>query len=756
MFDTMPLFSFRGSYRFTLISVLSTIAMGIAVGAELRVRQEGGIPTLQVRGDKDDEWRFEASSNLGEWSSATGMGTMYSDSEPRVVPISHLTDPVRFYRAVKTDGLFDDRVIRTLHLKFEMANWATLLTRGRMTGSNTLAVLSLDNGKTNFGVGARYKGNTSFDMGGAKKSINLEMDYTNSSARLMGYRTVNLNNAAGDETLMRESVYFNIMHEYAPSPRGALARLWINGTNWGVYSFVEQENSVLVNEWFASDKGDRWRAPNIGGAGPGTGGGFGGSGSALSWLGTNVSAYRSNYELKTDNSTNAWQRLVSVIDVLNNTPTNQVDVLADRLESVLAVDRWLWFLAVENLFADDDSYFNKGADYGFYYEVESGRIHPIEHDGNEAFTPGDINLSPVQGINITARPVLHRLLRVPKFKQRYLAHMRTVMEERYNPPYLTALIQRVHRLSVADVIADPKKNFNMQAYTNDLNALRGFVTNRYRALTNHAELRPMPPRIEAVSVPVPAPDASSRGIITARVSETGGEGIASVWLYWREKAYGAFQFAQMWDHGLHGDGEAKDGVYGAAIPASPAGTRIRYYVEARSANAAGAASFYPARAEQVTLSYRVRTGDVADSPVIINELMADNTRTIADPQGEFDDWIELKNTSDRPVNLAGYFLSDEANNPRKWQFPPDSVVPANGFLIVWADEDLQAGSGLHTNFKLSNNGETLLLVGPDDLRNGLLDAVTFGDQDPDRSYGRTTSDPKLWGPLVPSPGRDNP
>ena len=58
--------------------------------------------------------------------------------------------------------------------------------------------------------------------------------------------------------------------------------------------------------------------------------------------------------------------------------TDSGNNLRDRGEDVFAVDNWLWFLAVENLFVDDNSYWNKGADYGFYYEPECGRIHPVE------------------------------------------------------------------------------------------------------------------------------------------------------------------------------------------------------------------------------------------------------------------------------------------------------------------------------------------------------------------------------------------
>src|SRR6185503_780572 len=193
--------------------------------------------------------------------------------------------------------------------------------------------------------------------------------------------------------------------------------------------------------------------PNIGG---GTGG-FTSARAALSWQGTDVATYRGIYELKTDDTTNSWPRLIHALDVLNNTPTNQ---LRQKVEEVLAVDRWLWFLAVENVFADDDSYFNKGADYGFYYEPESGRIHPIEHDGNEAFMASDVFLSPVQGANGTNRPVLYHLLPIPELRQRYLAHMRTALEESYHPAAITPRINELVALSATAIAADPVKMFD--------------------------------------------------------------------------------------------------------------------------------------------------------------------------------------------------------------------------------------------------------------------------------------------------------
>jgi hypothetical protein len=708
--------------------------------AEVSIHGHSEGPMLQVIGETGSEWRFEASSTLDKWTNAPELGTLFSNQPFRKASTNTASEQMRFFRAVETDGLFDPRVFRTIRLYFAVSNWQTRLTSGRTTGSNTLCTLVLDNGLTNHAVGARYKGNTSFDMGGTKKSINLEIDFTNSTARLMGQKTVNLNNAAGDETIMREALYFNVMREFAPCPHGAMARVYINDAYWGVYSFVQQENSVLIDEWFPSNNGDRWRTPNFD------------MDAAMVWRGTNLTFYQRLYALQTDNSTNAWQRLVNAINVLNNTHTN---LLRDKLEDVFAVDRWLWFLAVENIFADEDSYFFKGSDYSFYYEPESGRIHPLEHDGNEAFNQMEAQTSPVQGANQSNRPLLYRMLRIPELRQRYLAHTRTVLEERYNPAYLTPEIDRFRSLSVASIIADPKKNFSMSSYTNDLRALTTFITNRHRFLTNHAELRPLAPMIKVVVGPTNAPGPAEIPIITAQVEARDTNGIDSVWLYWRDQTYGRFSSAQMFDDGLHSDGPAGDGWYGGGTSNLPAGHKIHYYVEARAGNPAKAAAFMPARAEQQTFSYRVGLATAPTSPVVINEIMAANRDTIADPQGDFDDWIELRNITANEVDLAGRYLSDEPNNPRKWQFPVGTRIPANGYLIVWADEDGLAPIGLHSSFRLAAGGEELFLTDTDAALNAVLDSVTFGPQSDDISFGRTAADPDIFDFMAPTPGATN-
>ncbi len=149
---------------------------------------------------------------------------------------------------------------------------------------------------------------------------------------------------------------------------------------------------------------------------------------------------------------------------------------------------------------------------------------------------------------------------------------------------------------------------------------------------------------------------------------------------------------------------------------------------------------------------------LAGSPVVINELMADNDNIIADPQGDNDDWIELFNRTDSDVDLTGMYLSDKVDNPTKWQFPDGIEIAANGYLIVWCDEDHDdeaATEGLHSNFKLSKSGETVLLVDTDANGNTVLDSVVFGEQGTDVAYGRFPNGTGDFQIVRPTPEGEN-
>jgi hypothetical protein len=104
----------------------------------------------------------------------------------------------------------------------------------------------------------------------------------------------------------------------------------------------------------------------------------------------------------------------------------------------------------------------------------------------------------------------------------------------------------------------------------------------------------------------------------------------------------------------------------------------------------------------------------ASSPqIIISEFMAANRGTLRDEDGETSDWIEIRNLGSTAESLSGWFLTDKAKKPTMWKFPPGVLLPANGFIVLFASEKNRTGNPLHTNFKLSANGGYLALIRPD-------------------------------------------
>jgi len=127
--------------------------------------------------------------------------------------------------------------------------------------------------------------------------------------------------------------------------------------------------------------------------------------------------------------------------------------------------------------------------------------------------------------------------------------------------------------------------------------------------------------------------------------------------------------------------------------------------------------------------------------LVINEFMADNGATIAGPDGSNPDWIELYNGGNESVDLGGMYLTDNLNNPMKWQFPDDTVIDAGGFLLIWADNATDS-DGLHCGFGLRANGETIALFASDGTT--LIDSVTYEKQIQDVSFGRLPDGSDNW------------
>ena len=136
--------------------------------------------------------------------------------------------------------------------------------------------------------------------------------------------------------------------------------------------------------------------------------------------------------------------------------------------------------------------------------------------------------------------------------------------------------------------------------------------------------------------------------------------------------------------------------------------------------------------------------------LLINEILASNDSLLFDLNGEDEDWIELVNTTNTPIDLAGFYLSDDPLNLMAWAFPAGTSIPANGYLLVWADND-ESQVGLHTNFKLSAGGEYVYLSHGFNVH----DQVAFGPQIANISYARCPDAGLDFATIIPTPLANN-
>lgn len=141
--------------------------------------------------------------------------------------------------------------------------------------------------------------------------------------------------------------------------------------------------------------------------------------------------------------------------------------------------------------------------------------------------------------------------------------------------------------------------------------------------------------------------------------------------------------------------------------------------------------------------------------VRINEIQSANSRTVADPAGQFEDWFELRNLTDTPLDLGGFHLTDDPEDPTRFEIPAGVSIPAKGYLLFWADDDVSQGP-THVNFRLSSSGDFIGLSGPGELSRVRFDSTSIPPLRDDHSYARTQDG---RGPFArtarPTPGARN-
>jgi hypothetical protein len=622
---------------------------------------------------------------------------------------------------LSAQDLYDPTILRTVNLTFSQTNWFTLLQQNYQSQTEIPADLEME-GVTYPGVGVRIRGNTSYTTlpaGSQKVSLNIAMDFTDPTLDLLGYNSLNFNNAHRDPTFCREVAYSNFLSRYIPNGRANHIILTINGQNWGVYVNVQQYNRDMLRDYFEDEDGMRIKMPNN----P--------NGPGLRYNGSLPSGY-TQYELKYDGGLlDPWGAHIAVCNAVTS---GLLASWQQTIDSVVAIDPSIWTIALENVFADDDSYVNKGADFVTYRDPYDGRTHVLQTDGNETFNATSWTID--RNFNSLNRPLMSHVLDVPELRQRYMAHIRAALAE-FNWAHFEPIFTAHRNLIDAAVQADPKKLYSYTAFQSNFTAsvnlgsgfgggtvsgLQPFVNSRAAFIATHPEIAAPAPTIEWAQSSPPNPDPVDTVHVTARVVAP-AVGLSTVTLFYLP-APGSYARVAMLDDGLSGDGAAGDGIYGAVLPvAARAGQRVKWYVGATSANAFQTATFEPFLSEvrPNVVSYRF-----GQSGMRITEYMYSGTN------GEF---IELTNTSAQNIDLTGWSLDDQTGVPGTVDLSAAGIVtPGQSILLVdIAPATFAANWGLtgvtilgpNTTAAIGRNDEINLF----DDTGAVVDRLTYGDED---------------------------
>ena len=544
-------------------------------------------------------------------------------------------------------AFFDDSYVHEIHITFEDDDWYNTLFTSHDTDVNDpyFEADFIADGIALEGVGVRFKGNSSFSGSGVKKSIKIDFNEFE-DLEFLGLKKLNLNNNYNDPTMLREKLFYDFASNYVEGVgRAVFTNVFINGELYGIYTAVEQVDSTFTETRFGEDDdGNLYKGTASDNAvldDPSAD-----FGSDLTYLGTDQADYEQFYELKTNEAANDYSQLIEFIDVLNNTPSGE---LADAIEPLLDVQDTLASLALNNLFANLDSYSGAAHNYYLYDRDDTGQITHILWDANESFgtftqfvdrfddpleldpfwLPESTGGRPGEPVDEELRPLAENLWAVDDYSIDYLRDLEQMLKDGFDVTSASVRINELADLIRNDIDADPNKQFTTEAFEFNLTSDGSSGNRTFYGLTN--------------------------------------------------------------------------------------------FIEERSTFLTSALSQYDLEPEFVE--------------IYINEIMADNDVTIEDPDeaGAFEDWIELYNPGATEVDLSGFYLTDDAANPTQWEFPSGSTIDAGGYLVIWADGDIDQGD-THANFKLSASGESVLFYNNDGET--LVDSVTFGEQTTDVSYGR--------------------
>ncbi|MBU0474113.1 MAG: CotH kinase family protein [Bacteroidetes bacterium] len=602
-------------------------------------------------------------------------------------------------------------------------------------------------------IGFRLRGNTSRDA--AKKSFKISFNSLIKGRQFYNIEKLNLNGEHNDPSIVRSKLCWDIYDKIGmPAPRAAHAAVYINGYYYGLYISTEHIDEEFLQKNYADDSGNLWRClwP-----------------ADLTYRGSNPEDYfpyssaETPYALKTNEDEYDYSMLAKLISTITLTPTQY---WIDSLENILDIPEFLKYLAVNTLVGSWDDYRSLMNNYYLYYEPKSKifRWIPYDYDntfGIDWFDVDWANANPYSypKANSGSRPLSDKIMQNAQYRNLYSHFIEFINSNIMLDSEFDRNIDTLHTMITPFAEADNYRTRDYQFTVNQFHrsytsisfsekhvkrGIKEFIRLRAASLPNLISYQTTNPIVYKIDYEPKFPSAEDS--IHVFISAFSNFGIENVKILFNPGNLTITNQYPMKFSPVVGTKivEESDRWVGVIPPLGKAGFG-NFQIEVNDLNYKY--STFP-RNKLISIS----APQLTENQIVINEILAKNDSLNQDLNGQYEDWLELYNSTNETIDLSGLFLSDDKANLTKWQFGDGVVISPNKHLIVWCDKD-GSQQGIHTNFKLSVDGEFVAITDKDGKT--IIDSITFPLQSANISYGRFPDGENSWRFMDPSPEAKN-
>jgi len=310
-------------------------------------------------------------------------------------------------------------------------------------------------------VGIRKKGFIG-SQSHTRPSLKIRLNHVDKEGGIEGLTNLTLNNNKQDTSQVSQFMGYALFNASgSPAPRGAYAKVTVNGKSLGIYSHVETFRKPLLKRAFGNDDGPLYE-------------------------GTVVDfneEWENSFEHKRGDDTLGREKIIALIDVLAD---NQVTEAA--IGELVDLDSFYRFWAMESLLGFWDGYSGNNNNYFIYLNPDTGKFHFLPWGADSLFTnfKMDFRRNTQGPISVKTQGLIaYRLYQLEMGRERYAKTMMELLKSRWNEVELLAELDRVAAM-IQPYLLPEQREFReewggrgeKQTFENQLANVRGFIRTR--------------------------------------------------------------------------------------------------------------------------------------------------------------------------------------------------------------------------------------------------------------------------------------